>query len=1023
METPIRDAVRRLAVWSALLLLPALAAAQCNQNLSWAVWNSFTGMEATGTVQVNNQTINVTMTANYTFDSTPGIYNYGVFAGFNPPPPNATVPRTTWAAGSGGETTMCFSQQVENPVLLLSSVGSPGISVTLEFSLPYVVLFDGGGMNFVNNTSLIGTEGYAIIMFPGDFTCVTIYSSTPENYTNITWGLNPPSFEAEIEGDTIACGSTTLTASGGTDYEWSGGQTPNSPSNTFTQTGTYFVTVTDAQGCTSVKAANVTIHPETDTTFSASICEGESYAFNGQDLTQPGEYQAVFQTAFDCDSTVTLNLEVLPVDLTELAESICLGESVTFQGDVLTLPGTYTATLQNAAGCDSTVSLTLTVFPLSASSLSATICQGETFPFNGTNLTQAGIYSVTLSNQYGCDSVVNLNLIVNPVSSGTASRAICLGDTLEFDGQPLTQPGTYFATFQNTLGCDSIVSLNLSVLPATADTVQAAVCQGKSYVFQSDTLNQAGNYTTLLQNAAGCDSTLTLRLQVLPVYQTPLSAQICTGQSYPFDGKQLNTAGTYTAKLQSAAGCDSTVTLTLSVAAVLQTALQESICAGESFPFGGQQLATAGVYQDTIVTAGGCDSVVTLTLTVLPVKTATIAATICQGESYDFHGQSPGATGQYAAVLTGSQGCDSILTLNLTVLPKTTGAISAQICAGQSYPFDGQQLTAPGTYTANLQSAAGCDSTLTLTLSVASVLQTTLQAAICAGEQYPFGGQQLGNAGTYLDTLASAGGCDSVVTLQLSVNPVVTVQQEATICEGERFLFHGDTLGVAGQYSVTLASVTGCDSLVQLQLRVSPPFLAQETASACDSFTWALNGVTYTQGGTYELQLQTAAGCDSVHRLQLAIHPRTRLEETVTATDLYTWPVNGSTYNASGTYTLTFADSKGCDSVRVLLLTIIPGTDLYIPNAFSPDLNGINDRFTIYGGSSLQWIERMRVYDRWGNHLADLADFPPNDPSYGWDGRGRDGVPMDPGVYIFTARLRMASGTILERDGEVILVK
>ena len=238
----------------------------------------FTGMEATGTITTPNGPISVSMTTNYTFDSTPGIYNYGVFSAFNDPPPNSTVPRTTWAAGPGGETTMCFSETVTNPVLLLSSVGNPGLPSLLQFSLPYQVVFDGGGMTWVNSTTLIGQEGYGIIVFPGDFDCVTIYSSTPENYTNITWGVNPPLFDVEIDGDTVACVSTTLTASGGLTYEWDGGQNPNSPSNTFTESGQYGLTVTDADGCEVITSIQVTIHPEEEESLEAAICEGESYS-------------------------------------------------------------------------------------------------------------------------------------------------------------------------------------------------------------------------------------------------------------------------------------------------------------------------------------------------------------------------------------------------------------------------------------------------------------------------------------------------------------------------------------------------------------------------------------------------------------------------------------------------------------------------------------------------------------------------------------------------------------------------
>ena len=231
--------------------------AQCDQEYNWAVWSDFSGNSAVGTITQGGQNISVEVSANYNFSSTPGIYNFGTFSGFPSVIPNSTVPRTTWSAGVGGETTMCFSETVSNPVLLLSSLGSPGTNVTLELSSPYQVVYDGGGMDYLSDTTIYGFEGYAILLFPGDFDCLTIYSSTPENYTNLTWGLNPPLFPVSLSGDYYGCDSTTIVASGGSTYEWSGGVFPDSSANTFLESGSYFLTVTDDLGCEVVSSLEI----------------------------------------------------------------------------------------------------------------------------------------------------------------------------------------------------------------------------------------------------------------------------------------------------------------------------------------------------------------------------------------------------------------------------------------------------------------------------------------------------------------------------------------------------------------------------------------------------------------------------------------------------------------------------------------------------------------------------------------------------------------------------------------------
>ncbi|QXV66666.1 gliding motility-associated C-terminal domain-containing protein [Mucilaginibacter sp. 21P] len=233
-------------------------------DVNWATWpaqNNVTSL--TGSViDADGTPIDINMVANYTFGTTPSIYSFNSrLSGYPSTIPNSTVPKTEWAAGPGGTTTMCFSRKVTNPVLLLASLGSSlPQSASLTFSTPYVVLYDGGGMVYDSNTKITGTEGYAIIMFPGDFTCVTIDSNTPEYYTNLTWGIRPQPFNINIAEGAATCGSTKLTASGGVSYEWSGGDTPNQPTNTFHTSGTYTVTVTNASGCVTSASKAVTVY-------------------------------------------------------------------------------------------------------------------------------------------------------------------------------------------------------------------------------------------------------------------------------------------------------------------------------------------------------------------------------------------------------------------------------------------------------------------------------------------------------------------------------------------------------------------------------------------------------------------------------------------------------------------------------------------------------------------------------------------------------------------------------------------
>src|SRR5213078_1528295 len=130
------------------------------------------------------------------------------------------------------------------------------------------------------------------------------------------------------------------------------------------------------------------------------------------------------------------------------------------------------------------------------------------------------------------------------------------------------------------------------------------------------------------------------------------------------------------------------------------------------------------------------------------------------------------------------------------------------------YSWNGKSYTSAGTYTAALTSTLGCDSIATLELTVNPVLTSNTATTICAN-QLPFSwnGKTYTTAGTYTATLTSASGCDSIATIELTVNPVVTSNTATTICANQLpFSWNGKTYTAAGIYTATLTSASGCDS-------------------------------------------------------------------------------------------------------------------------------------------------------------------------------------------------------------------
>ncbi|MBK7271280.1 MAG: hypothetical protein IPI07_17755 [Flavobacteriales bacterium] len=199
--------------------------------------------------------------------------------------------------------------------------------------------------------------------------------------------------------------------------------------------------------------------------------------------------------------------------------------------------------------------------------------------------------------------------------------------------------------------------------------------------------------------------------------------------------------------------------------------MNTSICSGQSYTLpGGGVVTLDGIYADTLTSINGCDSVITTTLTVNAAIDTLVLAQICTGATYFLPDGSPApGPGLYTDTLTTAAGCDSIITIDLSVVAVINASVNTSICSGQSYTLPGGGvLTLDGIYADTLTSINGCDSVITTTLTVNAAIDTLVLAQICTGAIYflPDGSPAPG-PGLYTDTLTTAAGCDSIVTTDL----------------------------------------------------------------------------------------------------------------------------------------------------------------------------------------------------------------------------------------------------------------
>ncbi|GEM_PF-3159436 len=193
-----------------------------------------------------------------------------------------------------------------------------------------------------------------------------------------------------------------------------------------------------------------------DLIVNIEACNG--FDFDGNTLTASGTYNGTFVSVHGCDSLVTLNLSILHSTDSILHETAC--DSYDFLGTLLTNSGEYQQTIPNSVGCDSLITLNLTILEPDETTINETTC--SEFEFFGSRLTESGVYQEMLVNSAGCDSVVTLNLTIHGAVEVDTIMAVC--DKYILNGQVLTESGNYSALFPRFSGCDSLVNLSLTIL-------------------------------------------------------------------------------------------------------------------------------------------------------------------------------------------------------------------------------------------------------------------------------------------------------------------------------------------------------------------------------------------------------------------------------------------------------------------------------------------------------------------------------------------------------------------------------
>jgi len=440
-------------------------------------------------------------------------------------------------------------------------------------------------------------------------------------------------------------------------------------------------------------------------------------------------------------------------------------------------------------------------------SYTASLCKSE-LPYSDENfqdLTEAKKYEKRIPNSFGGDSIIILTLNVLPTYKIEETASINMNESYSWRGNTYENlvPGEYdgIDELKTKAGCDSIYTLKLTVkaIPYEFGEVMT-VCQNEAATWRDKTLQttEAGTFTIKdeLKSIYDTDSVYILTLTVLPTYSISESATIDMDKSYTWHGN------TY-----------------------------ENLTPGEY------------TYTDFLKTViGGCDSVYTLTLTVNAIPYAvTEQLTVCRGEQATWHGQTliTNEAGTFTNVkdeLKSIYDTDSVITLTLTVLPtyefvETQIHYQADVVSWRGKEIkDLEARVEPYIYYDSLLTVAGCDSVYVLRLTITSTPVTygEYSAAFCKGDKVEFAGTEYTQAfeGEVRIDEPNIYGGDSIVRLHISVLPVYTIDDYKTIIIGDDVEWEGWPLSLMPVGESTLyayySTVDDCDSTMILHLTVEP---------------------------------------------------------------------------------------------------------------------------------------------------------------------------------------------------------
>jgi len=284
--------------------------------------------------------------------------------------------------------------------------------------------------------------------------------------------------------------------------------------NFYFNTGIYIDTLESVAGCDSIVKLDVQVLDLVELTQEIYLCNDDSLLVGSNNYTLAGNYIDILQSISGCDSIVYTDLKFY--DNPEINQEIylCNGDAVQVGGSIYSNPGIYVDTLSTSYGCDSIVYTDLKFYDNPEINQEVYLCIGDAVQIGGSIYSNPGIYVDTLSTLYGCDSIVYTSLKFYDNPEINQEVYLCNGDTLYIGESLYIFPGIYVDTLSTSYGCDSLINTNLILLETEKVYESYKICEGDSITHNLGIFFNPGTYTFLVEIENECNYEYTLHIEL-----------------------------------------------------------------------------------------------------------------------------------------------------------------------------------------------------------------------------------------------------------------------------------------------------------------------------------------------------------------------------------------------------------------------------------------------------------------------------------------------------------------------------